>query len=118
MKKKVKKVLFLKILFRKYKSEIMFGSDQIIIDKFEMEAHLVRNKIEEIFRCESDVNRLISAAANEHCDGCEMNNLFQLHHTCLTMEVEEAWATYFEHLKGKVDLQKSWKLAQQEVEID
>ena len=118
MKKKVKKVLFLKILFRKYKSEIMFGSDQIIIDKFEMEAHLVRNKIEEIFRCESGVNRLIFAAANEHCDGCKMNNLFQLHHTCLTMEVEEAWATCFEHLKGKVDLQKSWKLAQQEVEID
>ena len=117
-KKKVKKVLFLKILFRKYKSEIMVGSDQIIIDKFEMEVHLVRNKIEEIFRCESDVNRLIFAAANEHCDGCKMNNLFQLHHTCLTMEVEEAWATYFEHLKGKVDLQKSWKLAQQEVEID
>ena len=51
-KKKVKKVLFLKILFRKYKSEIMFGSDLIIIDKFEMEVHLVRNKIEEIFRCE------------------------------------------------------------------
>ena len=117
-KKKVKKVLFLKILFRKYKSEIMVGSDQIIIDKFEMEVHLVRNKIEEIFRCESDGNRLIFAAANEHCDGCKMNNLFQLHHTCLTKEVEEAWATYFEHLKGKVDLQKSWKLAQQEVEID
>ena len=76
-KKKVKKVFFLKILFRKYKSEIMVGSDQIIIDKFEMEVHLVRNKIEEIFRCESDVNRLIFAAANEHCDGCKMNNLFQ-----------------------------------------
>ena len=35
------------------------------------------------------------------------------------MEVEEAWATYFEHVKGKVDLQKLWKLAQnEEVEID
>ena len=82
----------------------MVGSDQIIIDKFEMEVHLLRNKIEEIFRCESDVNRLIFAAANEHCDDCKMNNLFQLHHTCWTMKVEEAWATYFEHVKGKVDL--------------
>lgn len=29
------------------------------------------------------------------------------------MEVEEAWATHFEYVKGKVDL---WKFAQQEVE--
>ena len=112
-------MLLLKIfLFLKYKSKIIVGSDQIIIDKFEMEVHLGRNKIEEIFRCESDESHLIFAAANEHCDGCEMNNLFQLHHTCSTMEVEEAWATYFEHVKGKGDLQILWKLAQQELEID
>ena len=30
------------------------------------------------------------------------------------MEVEEAWATHFEYVKGKVDL--LWKFAQQEVE--
>ena len=65
----------------------------------------MRNKIEEIFQDVffTDVNR----AANKHCDGC-----------ALTMEVEEAWATYFEHVKGKVDLQKPWKHAQQKVEID
>ena len=34
------------------------------------------------------------------------------------MEVEEAWATYFEHVKGKVNLEKLGKLAQEEVEID
>ena len=59
----------------------MVGPDQIIFDKID-KIHLVRNEIEEIFRCESDVNRLIFAAANEHCDGCKMNNLFPLHHTC------------------------------------
>ena len=93
----------------KYKSKIMVGSDQIIIDDFEMGIHLMRNKIEEIFQDVffTDVNRLIYAAASEHCDGW-----------ALTMEVEEAWATYFEHVKGKVDLQKPWKLAQQKVEID
>ena len=70
-----------------------------------MGIRLMRNKIEEIFQDVffTDVNR----AANKHCDGC-----------ALTMEVEEAWATYFEHVKGKVNLQKSWKLAQQKVEID
>ena len=92
----------------KYKSKIMVGSDQIIIDDFEMGIHLMRNKIEQIFQDVffTDVNRLIYGAANEHCDGW-----------ALTMEVEEAWATYFEHVKGKVDLQKPWKLAQQKVEI-
>ena len=55
----------------KYKSKIMVGSDQIIIDDFEMGIHLMRNKIEEIFQDVffTDVNRLIYAAANEHCDG-------------------------------------------------
>ena len=49
----------------------MVGSDQIIIDEFEIVIHLMRNKIEEIFQDEfvTDVNRLIYAAANEHCDG-------------------------------------------------
>ena len=65
-------------------------------------------EIEEIFQdvFVTDVSRLIYAAANEHCDGCEMDDLSQLHHNCLTMEVEEAWETHFEHVKGKVDLQK------------
>ena len=55
----------------KYKSKIMVGSDQIIIDDFEMGIHLMRNKIEQIFQDVffTDVNRLIYGAANEHCDG-------------------------------------------------
>lgn len=49
----------------------MVGSDQVKIDEVEMEVHLMRNKIEEIFQdvFVRDVNRLIFAAANEHCDG-------------------------------------------------
>ena len=62
------------------------------------------------------MNRLIYVAVNEHRDSCKMDDLSQLHHTCLTMDAQEAWATYFEHVKGKVDLKKLWKLAQQEVE--
>ena len=53
---------------------------------------------------------------SEHRDGFKMDDLSQLHHTCLTMDAQEAWATYFEYVKGKVDLKKLWKLAQQEVE--
>ena len=72
----------------------MVGSDQIIIDEFEME--YTSCEIEEIFQdvFVTDVSRLIYAAANEHCDGCEMDDLSQLYHNCLTMEVEEAWATH------------------------
>ena len=47
---------------------------------------------------------------------CPYLDLAQLHHTCLTTDAQEAWATYFEYVKGKVDLKKLWKLAQQEVE--
>ena len=46
-----------------------------------------------------DVNGLSYAAVNEHCDGCKM---------------DEA-ATYFEYVKGKVDL-KLRKSAEQELE--
>ena len=96
----------------------MVGSDQIIIDEVEMGLHIIRNKIGEIFQdvFDREVNRLIYLAVNEHSDGCKMDDLSQLHHTFLTMDVQEAWATYFECLKGKVDLKKLWKLAQQEVE--
>ena len=62
------------------------------------------------------MNRLIYVEVNEHRDGCKMDDLSQLHHTCLTTDAQEAWATYFEYVKGKVDLKKLWKLAQQEVE--
>ena len=96
----------------------MVGSDQIIIDEAEMGVHIIRNKIGEIFQdvFDREVNRLIYLAVNEHSDGCKMDDLSQLHHTFLTMDVQEAWATYFECVKGKVDLKKLWKLAQQEVE--
>ena len=42
----------------------------------------MRNKIEEIFQdvFVRDVSRLIYAAVNEHCDGCKMDDLSQLHH--------------------------------------
>ena len=96
----------------------MVGSDQIIIDEVEMGVHIIRNKIGEIFQdvFDREVNRLIYLAVNEHSDGCKMDDLSQLHHTFLTMDFQEAWATYFECVKGKVDLKKLWKLAQQEVE--
>ena len=96
----------------------MVGLDQIIIDEVEMGVHIIRNKIGEIFQdvFDREVNRLIYLAVNEHSDGCKMDDLSQLHHTFLTMDVQEAWATYFECVKGKVDLKKLWKLAQQEVE--
>ena len=96
----------------------MVGSDQIIIDEVEMGVHIIRNKIGEIFQdvFVREVNRLIYVAVNEHRDGCKMEDLSQLHHTCLTTDAQEAWATYFEYVKGKVDLKTLWKLAQQEVE--
>ena len=96
----------------------MVGSDQIIIDEVEMGVHIIRNKIGEIFQdvFVREVNRLIYVAVNEHRDGCKMDDLSQLHHTCLTMDAQEARATYFEYVKGKVDLKKLSKLAQQEVE--
>ena len=96
----------------------MVGSDQIIIDEVEMGVHIIRNKIGEIFQAVfvREVNRLIYVAVNEHRHGCKMEDLPQLHHTCLTTDAQEARATYFEYVKGKVDLKKLWKLAQQEVE--
>ena len=96
----------------------MVGSDQITIDEVEMGVHIIRNEIGEIFQdiFFREMNRLIYVAVNEHRDGCKMDDLSQLHHTCLTMDAQEAWATYFAHVKGKVDLKKLWKLAQQEVE--
>ena len=91
----------------------MVGSDQIIIDEVEMGVHIIRNKIGEIFQdvFVREVNRLIYVAVNEHRDGCKMDDLSQLHHTCLTTDAQEAWATYFEYVKGKADLKKLWKLA-------
>ena len=76
----------------------MVGSDQIIIDEVEMGVHIIRNKIGEIFQdvFVREVNRLIYVAVNEHRDGCKMEDLPQLHHTCLTTDDQEAWATYFD----------------------
>ena len=85
----------------------MVGSDQIIIDEVELGVHLIRNKIGEIFQdvFVREVNRLIYVVVNEHCDGFKMDDLSQLHHTCLTMDVQEAGATYFEYVKGTVVLE-------------
>ena len=79
----------------------MVGSDQIIIDEVEMGVHIIWNKIGEIFQdvFVREVNRLIYVAVNEHRDGCKMEDLPQLHHTCLTTDAQEAWATYFEYVK-------------------
>ena len=86
----------------------MVGSDQTIIEEVEMGVHIIRNKRGEIFQdiFVREVNRLIYVAVNEHRDGCKMDDLSQLHHTCLTMDAQEAWAAYFEYVKGKVDLKK------------
>ena len=89
-----------------------------------MGVHLMRNKIGEIFEdvFVREVNRLIYAAVNGHCDGCKMDDLSQLHHTCLTMQLtmdaQEASATCFEYVKGKVDLKKFWKLVHGKWKID
>ena len=67
----------------------MVGSDQIIIDEVEMGVHIIRNKIGEIFQdvFVREVNRLIYVAVNEHRDGCKMDDLSQLHHTCYYFQV-------------------------------
>ena len=82
----------------------MVGSDQIIIDEVKMGVHIILNKIGEIFQdvFVGEVNRLIYVAVNEHRDGCKMDDLSQLHHTCLTMDAQEQpVAKMMRHSHGK-----------------
>ena len=89
-KKRLRKDHFWRHQVSAVQVEIMVGSDQIIIDEVELGVHLIRNKIGEIFQdvFVREVNHLIYVAVNEHCDGCKMDDLSQLHHTCLTMDAQ------------------------------
>ena len=84
----------------------MVGSDQIIIDEFEMGIHLMRNRRDfsrcVCYRCES----FDLCSSEWTLWWCEMDDLSQLHHNCLTMEVEEAWATHLWTREGKSGLTK------------
>ena len=53
------------------------------------------------------INRLIYAAVNEHCDGCKMDCLSQMHHTaCSPTDEHQAWAFYSLHVKRDLDIEK------------
>ena len=59
---------------------------------------------------------LIYAAVNENCDGCTIDCLSQMHHTCLPTDEHEAWVLYFEYVKRDLNLKKIVNLFQKKVE--
>ena len=49
------------------------------------------------------MNCLVYEEARKSCEGCEMNDLSQLHHECLMTDEQELWLLHYEKAKKTTD---------------
>lgn len=66
-------------------------SRNLVIDEIELEAQLVRNKIADAIQGEfaREVNGLVYEEARRCCEGCQLNDLNELHHECMMTDEDE-----------------------------
>lgn len=66
-------------------------SRNLVIDEIELEAQLVRNKIADAIQGKfaREVNGLVYEEARRCCEGCQLNDLNELHHECMMTDEDE-----------------------------
>ena len=57
----------------------------MLVDEVEIQALLLRNEIADIIQDEfvREMNHLVYKEARSCCEGCEMDDLSQIHHYCM-----------------------------------
>ena len=62
--------------------------------------------MEDVFAIQ--ISRLVYEELHQDCEGCEMDDPSQLHHTCCMMDEEEVWSCHYEKAKRRLNLKLLW----------
>ena len=79
----------------------------------EVLAMLLRNDIADIIRdgFVREMNHLVYEEARRCCEGCEMDDLTQMHYDCMMKEQEEIWICHYEEAKNiEKSMNCGWRL--------
>ena len=96
-------------------------SAHLIVDEIEVESQLMRNKIADIIEevYVTEVKSLVHDEFQQRCEGCEMDDSFQLHHDCLAMVEEGIFGSLLrKSFKERLNIKSLWLKAQKRALLD
>ena len=93
-----------------------FQRRNLLVDEVEI-ALLLRNEIADIIQDEfaREMNHLVYKEARNCCEGCEMDDLSQIHHYCMMQDKEEIWVCHYEEAKKHLKLDKLWSAIEKQI---